>query len=333
MEGKLKIGVLGSGDIATRVSKTLLHVEEIQLYAVASRNYEHARTFGEKFGYRKIYRTYEEVMDDPEVDLVYIGLHHTQHYEYAMRCLEKRKPTLLEKPFTINHYQTQALLRGFKEQGVFLCEALWTRFLPMRGKIEAVLAKGMIGEPRMIDVNMMFGICGNPRMTDLEKGGGALLDLGVYALNFASMFFGNEVEEMTSLSTSWETGADEQEAVLLRYPGHRIAVCKVSMLGGGSAKGMIYGTAGRIEVDDVMNLDHVTVYGADGRVLEEFSKEKESADYESGYGYEFLACREALQSGALECGEMPHGETLFLMEQYDRLRAAWGLDYPCERGL
>lgn len=330
---KLKIGVLGSGDIATRVSNTLRHVEEIELYAVASRTYAHARDFGEKFGYCKIYETYDEVLDDPDVDLAYVGLHHTQHYEYAKKCLDKRKPTLLEKPFTINHYQTQALLREFKENGVFLCEALWTRFIPMRRRIEEIVSKGMIGEPRMIDVNMMFRICDNPRMTELEKGGGALLDLGVYALNFASMFFGNEVEEMTSLSTFWKTGADEQEAVLMKYPNHRIAVCKISMLGGGSAKGIIYGTAGRIEVDNVMNLDHALVYNAEGEVMEELSKEKENAGYESGYMYEFLACRQAIQNNMLECGEMPHEETRFLMEQYDRLRAAWGFDYPCEMGL
>lgn len=326
---KMKIGVLGSGDIATRVSKTLLHVDEVELYAVASRNYDHAKTFGEKFGYQKIYRTYDEVMGDQEVDLIYIGLPHTQHYEYAKRCLQYGKPTLLEKPFTINQYQTEALLREFKEKGVFLCEALWTRFIPMRKKIEEVMARGMIGEAKMIDVNMMFRICNNPRMTNLDMGGGALLDLGVYALNFASMFFGNHVEKMISLADFWETGADEQEAVILKYSDHKIAVCKISMIGGGNARGIIYGTDGYIEVSDVMNLDHVTVYNGKGEVLEEYSKESGI----TGYEYEFLACRDALEKGELECREMSHDETMFLMGQYDKLRSAWGLDYPCERGL
>lgn len=327
--GKLRIGVLGSGDIATRVSRTLLHVEEVELYAVASRTYEHAKSFGEKFGYTRIYRTYDELLDDPEVDMVYIGLHHTQHYEYAVKCLEKGKPTLLEKPFTINRYQAGTLVQKFKERKIFLCEALWTRFIPMRRRIEEIIAGGIIGEPKMIDVNMMFRICDNPRMTDLDKGGGALLDLGVYALNFASMFFGHNVEEMTSLAGFWETGADEQEAVLLKYPDHRIAVCKISMVGGGNTRGIIYGTNGSIEVSDVMNLDHVTVYNGKGEVLQEFSGEREY----TGYEYEFLACRKALENGELECREMPHDETMFLMEQYDRLRAVWRLDYPCERGI
>lgn len=326
---KLKIGVLGSGDIATRISKTILNMEEVELYAVASRTYDHARVFGEKYGYRKIYKTYEEVIQDPEVDIVYIALHHTQHYEFAKKCLEYSKPVLCEKPFTINHYQAEGLIREFGEKGIFLNEALWTRFIPARNKILKVLENGLIGEPKMIDVNMICRICDNIRMTDIHMGGGALLDLGVYALNFVSMFFGNDVEDMKSMVSFWETGVDEQEVFTLKYPQGRIAVCKVSMVGSGSVEGIIYGTAGRIEVSDVMNLGHVTVYNLQNEVVEEFS----AAEGTTGYEYEFLACKKALENGLTECTEMPHSETMFLMEQYDRLRAAWGFAYPCERGL
>ncbi|MDO4274531.1 MAG: Gfo/Idh/MocA family oxidoreductase [Eubacteriales bacterium] len=326
---KLRIGVLGSGDIATRISNTILNMEEVEMYAVASRNYDHARSFGEKFGYKKIYKTYDEVMMDPDVDLVYIALHHTQHYEYAKKCIQYKKPVLCEKPFTINHYQAEDLIREFTKEGLFLNEALWTRFIPARTRITKLLEDGVIGTPKMIDVNMICRICGNIRMTDIHMGGGALLDLGVYALNFASMFFGSEVEEVKTMASFWETGVDEQEVFALKYPQGKIAVCKVSMVGNGSVQGIIYGTEGRIEVSDVMNLGHVTVYNIQNEVVEEFSAEEGT----TGYEYEFLACKQALENGKLECLEMPHSETMLLMEQYDRLRAAWGLDYPCERGL
>lgn len=323
---KLRIGVLGSGDIANRVSNTFLHMDDMEMYAVASRNYEHAKAFGEKFGYKHIYRTYEEIMEDPDVDLVYIGLHHPLHYEYSQKCLEYKKPVLCEKPFTINHHETKKLLKDFKKQNLFICEALWTRFLPARKWIEDILNRGIIGKPKMIDVNMIFNICGNIRMTDIQMGGGALLDLGVYALNFASMFFGEE-KQMISLHSEWETGVDEQEAVILQYPDDRIAVCKIGMSGCGNAKGIIYGTNGRIEVSDVMNFAHVDVYDKEKHIIDSFSK----AEGYTGYEYEFRACKKALEAGKTECEEMPHKETLLLMERYDKIRREWGLVYPCER--
>lgn len=326
---KLRIGILGSGDIASRVSRTFLHMNEIEMYAVASRNYEHAKVFGEKFGYKHIYKTYEEVMEDPKVDLVYIGLHHTRHYEYVRKCLGYKKPVLCEKPFMINRFQTEELIREFEKQNIFLGEALWTRFIPMRSQIERLLEKGVIGEPKMIDVNMICRICDNPRMTELEMGGGALLDLGVYALNFVDMFFGNKLEEVYSVSSAWKTGADEQEALLLKYSKNRIAICKISMVSSGNVGGIIYGTNGRIEVNDVMNLSRVTVFNDRNEVIEILTAEEGT----TGYEYEFLACKEALENRRLECKEMSHADTLELMRQYDRLRSAWGLVYPCERGI
>ena len=325
---KLRIGVLGSGDIATRVSNTFLNMDDVEMYAVASRNYEHARAFGEKFGYLHSYQTYEEVMEDPNVDLVYIALHHTQHYEFAQKCLKYKKPVLCEKPFTINHYQTEKLFLDFKEQDVFICEALWTRFLPARKWMEDILEKEIIGKLKMIDVNMICNICDNIRMTDIHMGGGALLDLGVYALNFASMFFGEE-EKMLSIHSAWKTGVDEQEAVLLQYSDGRIAVCKICMSGCGNAKGVIYGTKGRIEVSDVMNFDRIEVYDQDNRMINKFSKEENH----TGYEYEFRACKKALEKRQLECEEMSHEATLSLIKKYDKLRNEWGLAYPCERGL
>lgn len=327
---KMKVGLLGSGDITARVSRAFKNLpDDIEMYAVASRTYANAQKFAEEFGYEKVYETYEELMDDPEVDLIYIGLPHPQHYEYAKKALSRRKPVLCEKPFTINRFQAEEIIKAYEAEGVFLQEALWTRFLPVKQAIDKAIADGMIGEVKMADANMI--ICNHfiPRMHIPEMGGGALLDLGVYALNFVTMFLGSDIRELKSLGSLFPTGVDETEAFMMQYPEGRIGVCKVSMLTSGPVNGMIYGTEGHIEVSDVMNFERAKVYNQKGEVIVEYALRD---DY-NGYEYEFLACKRAIEEGRLMCDEMPHEDTLFLMETYDKLRAEWNFVYPCEKGL
>lgn len=320
----LKIGVLGSGDVAHRISRTVSAMQEIELYSVASLHYENAQKLAREFSYQKVCKSYDEVINDPCVDVVYIGLLHPLHYAYALRCLECNKPVLCEKPFTMNRYQAKFLIDAFEEKGLFLGEALWTRFLPVRKRINDILAAGALGEIKLVDVNMICNIAHLDRMVNPEKGGGALLDLGVYALNFVDMFWGSDVCETRTLCTMRPNGIDDSEAVIMQYPDGKLAVCKISMSGCGNPGGAIYGAKGHIEVNDVMNLGSVKVFDADNTLIEAFSLE----NGRTGYEYEFLACREALARGKTEFDEMPHSATLTLMRQYDKLRDAWGLSIP-----
>ena len=319
-----RIGVLGSGDIARRISRALKPMEEIELYCVASRHRENAERLAREYGYQKVCDSYEAVIEDPAVDVVYIGLLHPLHYPYAMKCLAAGKPVLCEKPFAMNARQAGEMVDGFRRRGLFLGEALWTRFLPARRFVERSVAEGRIGRIVLADVNMICNIAHLDRMTNPEKGGGALLDLGVYALNFVDMFLGLDYDDMRTLHTRHATGVDDTEAVLLHYPDGRLATCKISMSGCGNPRGILYGTEGRIEVDDVMNFSRVAVYDAQNRLSEQFCLEAGH----TGYEYEFLACRRSIAEGWTEFEEMPLDATLRLMRQYDALRAAWG--YPVE---
>ena len=315
-----RIGVLGSGDIARRISRALRPVEEVTLYCVASRHRENAERLACEFGYTKVHDTYEAVIGDPEVDLVYIGLLHPLHHPYAMKCLAAGKPVLCEKPFAMNLSQAEEMVEGFQRSGLFLGEALWTRFLPARQFVETVLAEDRIGRIVLADVNMICNIAHLDRMTNPEKGGGALLDLGVYALNFIDMFLGLDYADMHTFCSRHATGVDDTEVVALEYPDGRLAACKISMSGCGNPRGILYGTKGRIEVDDVMNFNRVTVYDSQNNPMDQFDLETGK----TGYEYEFLACRKAISKGRMEFEEMPLSATLGLMRQYDRLRGAWG---------
>lgn len=321
---EFRIGVLGSGDIVRRVGRALQPVEEIELYCVASRRRENAERVAREFGFRVVYDTYEQVLDDPKVDLVYIGLLHPLHYPYAAKSLEAGKPVLCEKPFTMNAREARKLIESFGRKGLFLGEALWTRFLPAVTYIREVLERNSIGRVVLADVNMICNIAHLDRMVNPEKGGGALLDLGVYALNFVDMFLGLNYSDMRTLCSRHATSVDDTEAVILQYPDGKLATCKISMSGCGNPRGVLYGTKGRIEVDDVMNFKNVFVYDNRDVLLDRFSLDSKK----TGYEYEFLACRQAILAGRREFEEMPLGATLGLMEQYDRLRKAWG--YPVE---
>lgn len=315
-----RIGVLGSGDIARRVSRALKPLDEVELYCVASHHRENAERLARDYGYRKVHDSYEAVIEDAQVDVVYIGLLHSLHYPYAMKCLAAGKPVLCEKPFAMNAREAEEMVEGFRSKRLFLGEALWTRFLPARHFVEQAVSTGRIGRIVLADVNMICNIAHLDRMTNPEKGGGALLDLGVYALNFVDMFLGLDYDDMRTLCTRHTTGVDDTEVALLHYPDGRIATCKISMSGCGNPRGILYGTEGRIEVDDVMNFSRVAVYDCRNRLLDQFGLEAGM----TGYEYEFLACRRSIAEGRTEFEEMPLDATLGLMRQYDALRAAWG---------
>jgi predicted dehydrogenase len=227
---------------------------------------------------------------------------------------------LCEKPFAMNTREAGEMVEGFRRRGLFLGEALWTRFLPAVQFVRDALAADRIGRVVLADVNMICNIVYLDRLVNPEKGGSALLDLGVYALNFVDMFLGLQYSDIRTLCSRHATGVDDTEAVLLQDPDGALATCKISMSGCGNPKGVLYGTKGRIEVDDVMNFSRVAIYDGQNNLLDSFSLEAGR----TGYEYEFLACRKAVLEGRREFAEMPLKATLGLMEQYDKLREAWG---------
>lgn len=226
----MKIGILGPGNIAEKMAYTINHMKDAQCYAVASRDLERAKAFAEKFDIPKAYGSYEELAKDPDVELIYIAVPHSHHYMYMKMCLEHGKPVLCEKAFTANAAQAKEILELSKEKGVFVGEAIWTRYMPSRKIIDDAIAAGKIGEVNFVTANLGYNIQHVRRLTDPELAGGALLDVGIYPLSFIAMILGDEVASITSSCVKTETGVDAQNAIVLTYKNGKMAIAHSGML-------------------------------------------------------------------------------------------------------
>lgn len=323
----MKVGIIGAGNIAGTMADTLRKMDSVESYGVAAREYGRAAEFAEAYGIQKAYGSYRELAEDPEVELVYIATPHSHHYEHIKLCLDHGKHVLCEKTFTVNEAQAREVLALAEERRLLLTEAIWTRYMPMRKVLDDVVSIGVIGRPYMLTANLGYIINGKERIRRPELAGGALLDVGVYPLNFASMVFGDEVERITGTAVMMDTGVDAQNSITLSYKDGRMAVLNSSAMGLSDRRGVIYGDNGFIEVENINNCEKIKVYDKKRTLLASYDKPRQI----SGYEYEVEACVRAIENGELECSEMPHEETLRIMGWMDELRRQWGMVYPMEQ--
>ena len=328
MFGRLNMAIIGTGNIAGTMAKTMKCVSSVTSYAVASRDIEKAKTFAKQYGFKKAYGSYEEMLQDRKVDLVYIATPHSEHYANMKMAISYGKPVLCEKSFTVNAKQAEEIFALAEEKNVFVTEAMWVRYMPMYQTIKDVLASKVIGDPVMLTANLGYNIRWVRRMTDPELAGGALLDVGVYTLTFAAMMFGGDILKIEPTCTYTETGVDEQDSITLKYRDGRMAVLTASMLGISDRKGIIYGTKGYIVIENINNFETLTVYDNAYQKIGFYKRPKQK----TGYEYEVMACVTAIKSGWLEAPAMPHKETIAILKMMDEIRSEWGISYPCEGG-
>lgn len=323
---KCKMAILGAGSIAKTMARTVQKMDGVRMYAVASRSMERAEAFAKEFGIEKAYGSYEALVNDPDVKLIYIATPHSHHYEQAKLCLRYGKHVLCEKAFTANAKQAEEILRLAEEKRLLLTEAIWTRFLPMSAKINEIIKNGAIGRPTLLTANLGYVIDQVPRMKDPALAGGALLDLGVYPINFASMIFGDQVEKVVSTAQLTNEGVDAQNSITLCYPEGRMAVLHSTMLSISDRQGVVNGTDGYLIADNINNCERIRVYNRDREEIASYDRPAQI----TGYEYEVEAAVQAIQNGAIECPQMPHKETLRIMRLMDSLRQEWGVKFPFE---
>ena len=328
----MKVAILGAGGIAGSMAQTLQGMQakgqDVQLYAVGSRSLDKAQAFAEHWGAEKAYGSYEEMLQDPQVDLVYVATPHSHHAEHTRLCIDHGKAALVEKAFTGNAKQARDVLNYAEQKGVLVTEAIWTRYMPSRKMINDLIAGGEIGQPKLLTANLGYAIADKERIVNPALAGGAILDLGVYVLNFASMIFGDDVARMESSAGMFATGVDHTDNITLHYGDGRVAMLYASALAKTDRNCMIYGDGGAIRVDNVNNPQRITVYedvqrGTVRKVLE-------VPQQITGYEYQVESCMKALASGALECPEMPHDETIRMMEMMDMFRKQQSIVFPFE---
>lgn len=322
----VKMGIMGAGNIASVMAATIRELDSVECHAVGARDLDRAKAFAKKYNFLKAFGSYEELVNDPEVEFIYIATPHSCHYEHIKLCLENGKHVLCEKAFTVNERQAAEVFAMAEQKGLLLTEAIWTRYMPMRKRLEDVLDSKIIGEPYMLTANLGYVVSDKERIASPCLGGGALLDLGVYTLNFASMVFGDDVKEIRGTAVKNEAGVDMQNSITLTYQDGKMAVLNSTAMGLSDRRGVIYGDKGFIEVLNINNCEEIRVYNLKRSLVAAYDRPEQI----SGYEYEVEACVYAVRRGETQCKQMPHEESLRMMRWMDELRRQWGIVFPGE---
>lgn len=321
------VGIIGAGWIADKMAEALAPLQDYCVYAIASRSLDKAKAFAQSWNIPKAYGSYEELVEDKDVDLVYIATPHSHHFPHTMLALEHGKPVLVEKAFTANAREAEILLETAHRKGLFITEAIWTRYMPLSHKVKEIMESGIIGEPRLLTATLCYMMEFKERILRPDLCGGALLDLGVYALNFARMYFGTDIVKTVSNCQLGTTGMDMQECISLCFADGKMANLQAGTLCLNDRQGIINGTEGYIRVDNI-NCPHVVEVYRNYELVARYTKPE---DMVNGYEYQVYECRRCIEEGLLESPMMPHAETLSIMKQMDDLRKEWGVVYPMDK--
>lgn len=322
-----KVGIMGAGRIAGIIADTLKELDAFEAYAIASRDLDRATAFGKDHNITKCYGSYEELAADPDIELIYIATPHSNHAELAKLCLNAGKPVLVEKAFSYDAKTTEEVLKLSEEKGIFCGEAMWIRFMPMYHLMTEYIQKGVIGRVTNITCSLGYYLLKDKRVTSPELAGGALLDLGVYPLNLISMFYGPESPMLGSTCAKLDTGVDAQETLQFAYKGGRCANAFITLMYQADNNAKIYGERGYIEIDNINCPETFRIYNLDRKLVLETKKPEKQT---TGYEFEFMEARDAIILGKTECPQMPHSETLRIMQICDSLRKTWQIKYPME---
>ena len=321
----MKMAIMGAGAIANKMVATITKMEKVEAYAIAARDKERAEIFAGQYGFARAYGSYEEMLEDPQVDLVYIATPHSHHYKCVKMCLEAGKNVLCEKSFTVNAEQARELFSVAHEKKLFLTEAIWTRYMPSRKMINDIINSGVIGEVTSLSANLGYELSQVKRIWDPKLAGGALLDVGVYLVNFARMVFGERDAEIHT-SAVFKNGVDMIDNIDMIFPDGKTASMQCNVHGVLNRAGAIFGTKGYIEITNINNPEKITVFNDRYQEIASYFPPEQI----TGYEYEVEACVRALENGALECEEMPHEETVRVMEIMDGIRKEWGYEIPVQ---
>ena len=318
-------GVVGTGGIASAFVADLQFVEGAEAVAVGSRAQESADRFAAEHSVGRAHPTYEALVTDDEVDVVYVATPHPGHHAAALMAIEAGKAVLVEKPFTMDAAEAESLVTAARDRGVFLMEAMWARFVPWAVRLRELLADGTLGDIREViaDHGQWFPLDASHRLFAPELGGGALLDLGVYPVSFASMVLGTP-SRVTAVSDPAFTGVDATTSMLMQYAGGAHAVLTATLTAAGPTTAAVVGTDSRVVVDGPFYTPTgFTLTRRDG-TSERFEQPVEGR----GMWCEAAEVVRCLREGRLESDVMPLDETVAIMATMDEVRRQIGLTYP-----
>lgn len=334
---KVKWGILGAGIVVDRWIKGAMQLDDMEIVAIASRTRETAEKQAEKWNIPKV-MTYDEMVNCPEIEIVYIPVPHTAHKELAIKAMNMGKHVLVEKPATVNAGEFQELIDCAKKNNVFMMEAVWTRFFPVVKKAIEIVKSGKIGDIRTIESTFSFRVADGDtsRLTDPEKAGGSLLDTGVYNLHFCHMMYEKAPVRIIGLASmdtdEYHIQVDEQAAYIGQYDKGELAVLMSGIRTETFHTAYVYGTKGSITVPMFWKPTKIEVF-VDGEteVIEMPVSQKIAEIEDEGYQYQIASVNEYIREGLKESPLVPWEASLNVMKQMDSLRKDWGLVYPCEK--
>ena len=323
----LRWGILATGGIAGAFASDL-RTAGLDLVAVGSRSQESADAFAARFDIPRAHASYEALVADPEVDIVYVSTPHPLHHDNARLALENGKHVLVEKPFTLNRAEAEALRILAAERGLLVMEAMWARYLPHMARIREIIAAGTLGEIRAVSADHTQLLPDDPahRLNALELGGGALLDLGIYPISFIWDILGAPTS-IHAVGRLIDTGADAEVATVMTHAGGAISTSLSSSRAAGPNVASNIGTAARIDIDTVWySPTTFRVILPDGAVVEEYASEVAGR----GMEYQAMAAERFVRDGMLEGDVLPIAESVAIMGTLDEIRAQIGVRYPQE---
>jgi dihydrodiol dehydrogenase / D-xylose 1-dehydrogenase (NADP) len=327
-DAPIRWGIVGAGRIAGIFATDMPLAPGAELVAVASRDQAKADAFGDRFTIPRRYGSYQGLIDDPEVDVVYVATTHPSHRDVTIDLLNAGKHVLCEKPFAMNTAEAREMIEAARKNDRFLMEAMWTRFRPAMVKVREFIQGGEIGEVQYLTANMGWNNPFDPefRLYNKALGGSALLDAGIYAVSFAHMVLG-EPDQIVSVATLGETGVDENCMITTHYPSGAVANAGITVRANSRNLAMIAGTKGSILMDHDWHRPSTFTIFRDGQEAEFFDCSHEG----TGYQFEMIEVMDCIREGKTEHPVMPLDETLQIQGIMEKVIKDWGVSYPTDR--
>jgi predicted dehydrogenase len=325
MKKKYKWGILAPGKMSAKFTNGLKLLENVELWAVGSRDKSRAEQFANEHGYKKFYGSYEELAEDKEVDIIYIASPHSHHMEHTLLCLRNRKAVICEKAFGLNTPEVQTMISEAERQGVFLMEALWPPFQPIYIKTQEILKTGKPGKILHLDARFSFQAPFDPndRKFNLTLGGGSLLDIGIYPVIDALMFLGVP-SEIISNAAFTETGSEHTISIIFGYQDGRMATLYSSFRTAGGIGCDLLCEKGNLFFSRSRDMSQCLTVALNGNENQDYSLLPDGM----GYQYEAVEVMQCLDEGKIQSKIVPHSFSLDLINTLDRIRDAAGIVYP-----
>ncbi len=327
MSKTLGWGIIGAGSIACKLAESIPDVKGAKLVAIGSRSQKKANAFGDTWNIPHRHNSYDKLVNDPDVDIVYVATPHPMHYPHVELALKAGKHVLVEKPFAVNSTQARAMVSLARRKKLFLMEAMWSRFLPSVLKAKEICESGAIGELRMVTADFGFraGVAPKSRLFAPELAGGGLMDVGIYTVSLATFFLGDP-KKVVSLMEPASTGVDAQAGMVMLHEGGAMSVLSTAIRTNTPQEATILGTEGQIRMEAPWWVGAPLTVDAGGK-----TKVIKPAMVENGFVYQIREVVKCVNAGKTESDIMSLDMTLGVMKTLDAIRAGMGLKYPMDK--